>query len=607
MTIPSTEASPQAGLADLANETARIATRMNRGDLATRVIGARDRAVRHETVIAIVGEFKRGKSSLVNGLLGESLCPVDDDVATAVLTLIRHGSDAAFAWRTVEGERRREPVAREDLNALIRERAEDPRKAGLEFIEVHLENALLGRGLALVDTPGVGGLTPGYSATTLGYLHAVDALFFVMDSSAPLTAAELTFLQRAVAICPPTIGVLTKTDLYPEWRKIQATNNETLTATGLDVPIVPVSSVLRSEAFARRDGALNEESGYPELLGLVSNRVLDPARSGAAARSSADLIGALEHLGATLITEKASLEDPSTTSEQMANLAAQKERLDRLRGANSRWFTILNDEFTDLVSEADHQFRQSVRQASRKADDSVDAADPLDTFEALASELRETMAEASLKAIRDLESGADAIAERIAAILAEEDVRLGQLLGLSAALSVEELWTADAPAPRLVVENAATAWASLRGAQGGILVFGMLANLAGMVLTTGAMVGIGVLFGGKQILDERKRQVTARRQKARTAIRQYLDDVQFEVGKSTRDLGRVLQRQLRDHFSTRISESIASCASSADTLQRGLQSSEAQRGARLAEVGRELEVIADLHRRASAIRAGLVA
>src|SRR5690606_24260135 len=62
-----------------------------RGDLASRLAAAKRRLADPAVHIVVAGEFKQGKSSLVNALLGANVCPVDDDVATAVPTYVRYG------------------------------------------------------------------------------------------------------------------------------------------------------------------------------------------------------------------------------------------------------------------------------------------------------------------------------------------------------------------------------------------------------------------------------------------------------------------------------------------------------------------------------------
>jgi hypothetical protein len=304
------------------------------------------------------------------------------------------------------------------------------------------------------------------------------------------------------------------------------------------------------------------------------------------------------------VAEEQALLDPSGVGGQLERLYAERARLEHLRTAGARWQTILNDEFGDLVSEVDHRFRQAIRAANRQADDTIEAVDPANNWEELSASVRQRMAEASMSVVRELEAGSDAIATRIVEVLREEAVALDPVSGKATPVEVQALWSGRAPEARLLLDSAATGWASLRGAQSGILVLGMLSGLAGLALTTGAMVGIGLLFGGKQLLDERKRQVASRRQKARNAVRQFLDDVQFEVGKSMRDLSRELQRQLRDHFSERIGESIRSCATTAEALQKNLQQSEAARHERLSAVRRELALLSAARGRAGEIALG---
>src|SRR4051794_7862729 len=60
--------------------------------------------------VVVAGEFKKGKSSLVNALVGVAVCPVDDDTATAVPTYIRFGESVMANLVYAEDPIRREPV-----------------------------------------------------------------------------------------------------------------------------------------------------------------------------------------------------------------------------------------------------------------------------------------------------------------------------------------------------------------------------------------------------------------------------------------------------------------------------------------------------------------
>src|SRR5512146_37597 len=66
-----------------------------REDLGQRLTKVRRTLADPGIHIVVVGEFKKGKSSLVNALVGAGVCPVDDDVATAIPTYIRYGQEVS--------------------------------------------------------------------------------------------------------------------------------------------------------------------------------------------------------------------------------------------------------------------------------------------------------------------------------------------------------------------------------------------------------------------------------------------------------------------------------------------------------------------------------
>ena len=93
---------------------------------------------------------------------------------------------------------------------------------------------LLQAGLEVVDTPGVGGLNSVHGAATMAALPTADAVLLVSDASQEYTAPELEFLRQAVRLCPNVACVLTKTDLYPQWRRIAELDRGHLRTAGVD-------------------------------------------------------------------------------------------------------------------------------------------------------------------------------------------------------------------------------------------------------------------------------------------------------------------------------------------------------------------------------------
>src|SRR5437763_9856772 len=240
-----------------------------RTDLSERLERARARLVDPLFHVLVVGEFKQGKSSLINALLGVDVCPVDDDVATAVPTKLRYAREPA-ASATVSPPREApegteptvEAVPFEQVAQYVTEAANPDNARRIENVEVGVPAPLLDGGLVLVDTPGVGGLGSTHSAITIGALPMADAVLFVSDASQEFSGPELEFLRTARSLCPNVGCVMTKIDFYPAWRKILDLDTGHLADAQLSLPLLPVASTLRRIAQQTNDETLEEESGF---------------------------------------------------------------------------------------------------------------------------------------------------------------------------------------------------------------------------------------------------------------------------------------------------------------------------------------------------------
>src|SRR5205085_2379129 len=131
------------------------------------------------------------------------------------------------------------------------------------------------RDLVLVDTPGVGGLLAGHTATTLAALRNADALLFVCESGQPILAPELDFLVAAARRVPTVVVAVTKRDINPEFELVVEETRRAIAATrGLgDVPVLPVAAPLADLAAEIRDpqrsSRLRTLSGIEPLLATL--------------------------------------------------------------------------------------------------------------------------------------------------------------------------------------------------------------------------------------------------------------------------------------------------------------------------------------------------
>jgi hypothetical protein len=136
-----------------------------------------------------------------------------------------------------------------------------------------------------------------------------------------------------------------------------------------------------------------------------------------------------------------------------------------------------------------------------------------------------------------------------------------------------------------------------RGGYIGVLMFGALGSMIGLAI--GALpVAAGLLMGRKSLRDEQERQLSIRRTTAKNAMRKYLDEAQVLAGKEQRDTLRLVQRQLRDYYSTRAEELHRSVAEAAGAAAQALKADEATRTKRLKDVQSELQRILGLRKMA---------
>jgi hypothetical protein len=106
------------------------------------------------------------------------------------------------------------------------------------------------------------------------------------------------------------------------------------------------------------------------------------------------------------------------------------------------------------------------------------------------------------------------------------------------------------------------------------------------------LLGIGALFGSMGLADDRKRKIAARRQAARSQVRQFLDDVQFEMGNQIGNLVREIQRDLRDEFTERITELVRTYTDTATRAHADAQTSGQERQTRITELAQSVAGLA---------------
>ena len=383
-----------------ATEAAALAIDCGHPGLAERLAAAAGRVSRPTTIVAVVGAFKQGKSALVNGIAGAEVVPVDADSGTCVVTVVRAGTERA-AWATPAGG---DPVTvdPDTVGALVSEVGNPDNERGLVSVEVTGPFPGIPVGMAIVDTPGLGGLRAGLAAATLAFLPNADALLFVKDAGAELTRTDVELLTVARDRCPEVLVCLTKIDLSPDSRRMTDLDRGHLAARGLTLDVFPVSATLRRAALARKDDALDQRSGYPALLAALAARVTDPARTSAADRIVDEVRAALDHLAES---EGRELAVAGADVDRERAIGEAQAKSDHLAGRGAHWRSRLHERVGDVGNEAQRRLVAGLRALGERTTRAIAAASNGAEWDTLAADLQTGVADTATAVLEFVGSG----------------------------------------------------------------------------------------------------------------------------------------------------------------------------------------------------------
>jgi len=165
---------------------------------------------RHLFYFVFLGQFKRGKTTLINSLLGRPLLPSGVLPLTAVVTFVRRGERTAACVRRLNGEL--EEIRIEDIPLYVTETANPNNRKQVAAVEVWTETVPFAENICLVDTPGIGSLYEHNTRVAYEFVQRADAAVFVVSPESPLTVAELEFLEHVRRHVEKIFFVLNKAD-----------------------------------------------------------------------------------------------------------------------------------------------------------------------------------------------------------------------------------------------------------------------------------------------------------------------------------------------------------------------------------------------------------
>jgi len=164
--------------------------------------------------LVVIGQFKRGKSTFINSLLGEKVLPTAILPLTSIVTIIQYAEKAEAVIYFQDGTKKTTNIL--EIDRYVTEKFNPENRLGVTEVVVLYPSDYLKSGIRIIDTPGVGSVFEHNTDVAYDYLPNSDAAIFMMSPDPPISKAELDFLRSAKEYIDKFYFVLNKKDIVPE-------------------------------------------------------------------------------------------------------------------------------------------------------------------------------------------------------------------------------------------------------------------------------------------------------------------------------------------------------------------------------------------------------
>lgn len=350
-------------------------------------------------VVAVMGQFKRGKSTLLNALLGADILPSALLPLTSIPTIIKYGKVNCVNVALIDGTSL--TVSIQDLSLYVTERENPRNRKGVAGVEVFCTAPVLLKGVVFVDTPGIGSTLSHNTEVTRNFVPRCDCALIVLSADPPITEVELQFIEAVVPSLSLALYVVNKTD-YLSRQGIQeiagflreALEEKKLCPYGDE--IFPVSALQGLEGNRTGQSELLESSGMKALSVRIETLLVSHREALLERSLSLKVMALLQQVRCRIELEtkalELSMEDLETRIDALTLLEAQvkEERLwlrDALMAEQQRIASEIWERAGELRNEGITLLSRGVREVLR-------SAAPADRCHQLVGKLRDFIDEA---------------------------------------------------------------------------------------------------------------------------------------------------------------------------------------------------------------------
>ena len=155
---------------------------------------ARDKMLSPYFTIGVMGEFKRGKSSIINALIGKEVLPADSVPTSASLNYICYGEKPKATIQLKNGME--DEISIDELASYVTKLTKESAEKAKELKEatVFYPCSFCKNNVRLLDTPGLND-DEAMTEVSKNALHSVDAIIMVFSPDSPISSSEIAFIK----------------------------------------------------------------------------------------------------------------------------------------------------------------------------------------------------------------------------------------------------------------------------------------------------------------------------------------------------------------------------------------------------------------------------
>jgi signal recognition particle receptor subunit beta len=164
--------------------------------------------------VAVLGQFKAGKSSFLNSFMEKQLLPTGVIPLTSVITRIQYGERETAVVSFFDGHI--EEIVIDDIDEYVSESKNPENKKGVLWVDVDLPALKLYDGIRFVDTPGLGSIFKHNSEVTEKWAPEIGVAIVAISADRPLSENEILLIKEVEKYSPDIVILLTKADLFDD-------------------------------------------------------------------------------------------------------------------------------------------------------------------------------------------------------------------------------------------------------------------------------------------------------------------------------------------------------------------------------------------------------